>query len=244
MPPAPGHSSRCPPTCRYSRASRSRCPMMPAAAIRRTTTSGSRASTSPSATTPRCTSATRCRISRRSRARTRRSPYDGFDTGYLNKNHNILASLTKVYGSTFTTQTKVTWNRLLGDQPLNGDYQPTLYMNPTDAGQSAGLPHRVSRLPALQPGQRHSIRRSAEACCSSTRIRPGSAASTTSGSAVPTCTSPTIGRSGRTPTRSKPLNTTSAALPSLDNFVLGQIAPVPDRDQSGRLPRWHLCRRR
>jgi outer membrane receptor protein involved in Fe transport len=59
------------------------------------------------------------------------SPYAGFDTGYLNKNHNILASLTRVYGSTFTTQTKVVWNRLLGDQPLNGDYQPTLYMNPT-----------------------------------------------------------------------------------------------------------------
>ena len=35
-----------------------------------------------------------------------RSPYDGFDTGYLNKNHNILGSLTKVYGSTFTTRPK------------------------------------------------------------------------------------------------------------------------------------------
>ena len=91
------------------------------------------------------------------------SPYDGFDTGYLNKNHNILASLTKVYGSTFTTQTKVTWNRLLGDQPLNGDYQPTLYMNPDDAGEPAGIQHRVSRVPALQPRQRHSVRRSAEA---------------------------------------------------------------------------------
>ncbi len=38
----------------------------------------------------------------------------------------------------FTTQTKVTWNRLLGDQPLNGDYQPTLYMNPTTPCQLQG----------------------------------------------------------------------------------------------------------
>ena len=79
--------------------------------------------------TPRCMSVTRCGSG--AEAEQFVQPLRGFDTGYVNKNHNILASLTRVYGSTFTTQTKFTWNRLLGDQPLNGEFQPTLYMNPT-----------------------------------------------------------------------------------------------------------------
>ena len=49
------------------------------------------------------------------------SPYDGFDTNYVNKNHNVLGSLTHVFSPTFTMQSKVVWNRLYGDQPLNGD---------------------------------------------------------------------------------------------------------------------------
>jgi outer membrane receptor protein involved in Fe transport len=59
------------------------------------------------------------------------SPYPGFDTGYVNKNHNVLGSLTHVFSPTVTSQTKIVWNRLYGDQPLNGEPQPTLYMNPT-----------------------------------------------------------------------------------------------------------------
>jgi outer membrane receptor protein involved in Fe transport len=59
------------------------------------------------------------------------SPFAGFDTAYLNHNHNVLGSVTRVWKPNFTTQTKLVWNRLYGDQPLNGDYQPTLYMNPT-----------------------------------------------------------------------------------------------------------------
>jgi outer membrane receptor protein involved in Fe transport len=59
------------------------------------------------------------------------SPYSGFDTGYVNKNHSVLGSVTHVFSPSFTSQTKVVWNRLLSDQPLNGDPQPTLYMNPT-----------------------------------------------------------------------------------------------------------------
>ena len=73
-------------------------------------------------TTARCTSV-RVQDQQAELGTNSASPYAGFDTGYLNKNHNILASFTKVYGSTFTTQTKLTWNRLLGDQPLTGDYQ-------------------------------------------------------------------------------------------------------------------------
>ncbi len=59
------------------------------------------------------------------------SPYSGYDTGYLNKNHNVLGSLTHVFSPSLTSQTKIVWNRLYGDQPLNGDPGPTLYMNPT-----------------------------------------------------------------------------------------------------------------
>ncbi len=46
------------------------------------------------------------------------SPYDGFETGYLNKNHNLLGSFTHVFSPTFTAQSKVVWNRLMEDQPL------------------------------------------------------------------------------------------------------------------------------
>ena len=60
------------------------------------------------------------------------SPYAGYDTNFVNKNHNILGSVTHVFSNNFTTQTKLVWNRLYGDQPLNGDPQPTLYMNPAD----------------------------------------------------------------------------------------------------------------
>src|SRR5439155_24408364 len=59
------------------------------------------------------------------------SPYPGFDTGQLNTNHNLLGSISHVYSSSLTSQTKVVWSRLFNDQPLNGGYQPTLYMNPS-----------------------------------------------------------------------------------------------------------------
>jgi hypothetical protein len=57
------------------------------------------------------------------------SPYAGFDTGAAEENHNFLVSLTNVWSSRFTTQSKVTINRLneaqpLGEQPAG----PTLYM--------------------------------------------------------------------------------------------------------------------
>jgi outer membrane receptor protein involved in Fe transport len=57
------------------------------------------------------------------------SPYQGFNTSFLNKNHNVLGSLTHVFSSTLTSQTKVVWNRLLSDQPLGEQPPaPTLYM--------------------------------------------------------------------------------------------------------------------
>src|SRR5204863_5698249 len=34
------------------------------------------------------------------------SPYPGYDTGYLNHNHNVLGSATHVFSDNFTSQTK------------------------------------------------------------------------------------------------------------------------------------------
>ena len=59
------------------------------------------------------------------------SPYSGFDTGSVNKNHSFLASVTHVFSPRFTSQSKVVWNRFYEDQPLNGAPVPTLYMNST-----------------------------------------------------------------------------------------------------------------
>ena len=64
---------------------------------------GRTASTTAWARTRSCTSATRIRTRRRSRARTPRARIDGFDTGYLNKNHNMLGSFTQVFAPTFTS---------------------------------------------------------------------------------------------------------------------------------------------
>jgi hypothetical protein len=57
------------------------------------------------------------------------SPYKGFDTGSLNDNHNVLLSLTRVWASNFTSQSKIVFNRLKNEQPL-GDQPdtPGLYM--------------------------------------------------------------------------------------------------------------------
>ena len=88
-------SSRCPRDLPVFGRVEKRCRSTPAAATRRTTISGCRASTSAWATTRRCTSAMRMQDQEAEPGTNSLSPYDGFDTGYLNKNHNILASLTQ-----------------------------------------------------------------------------------------------------------------------------------------------------
>jgi outer membrane receptor protein involved in Fe transport len=152
-----------------------------------------------------------------------RSPYDGFDTGYLNKNHNILASLTRVYGSTFTTQTKVTWNRLLGDQPLNGDYQPTLYMNPTTPVSLQGYRIAFPGYLPFNPGNAIPFggpQKLLQLYQDQTWIR-GKHDFRFGGSYVHIADDRTFGAYANAV---EALNATSAALPSLDNFVLGRLA--------------------
>jgi outer membrane receptor protein involved in Fe transport len=73
------------------------------------------------------------------------SPYDGYSAGFLQRNHNVLGSVTHIWSPNFTTQTKVVFNRLLNDQPLGvAPVSPTLYMAATTVnriqGQRIGFP--------------------------------------------------------------------------------------------------------
>jgi outer membrane receptor protein involved in Fe transport len=151
-----------------------------------------------------------------------RSPYGGFDTGYVNKNHNILGSYTRVYGSSFTTQSKVTWNRLYGDQPLNGDYQPTLYMNPTTPVSLQGYDIAFPGYLPYNPGNAIPFggpQKLLQLYQDQTWIR-GKHDFRFGGSYVHIGDDRTFGAYGNAV---EALNTTSAALPALDNFVVGQL---------------------
>jgi len=150
------------------------------------------------------------------------SPYDGYDTGYVNKNHNLLASLTHVFSPTLTSQTKVVYNRLFGDQPLNGDPQPTLYMNPTTPVRLQG--HRIafpgylpwspgSAIPFGGPQNLMQIYQDQTWVRGKHDIRFG-------GSYVRIADDRTFGAYANSV---EALNTTSNALVSLNNLVQGQI---------------------
>lgn len=150
------------------------------------------------------------------------SPYDGYDTGYVNKNHNLLGSVTRVFSPTFTMQSKLVWNRLYGDQPLNGDPQPTLYMNPTTAvrlqGYRIGFPGYLpwspgSAIPFGGPQQLWQLYQDQTWVLGKHEFRFG-------GSYVHILDDRTFGAYANSV---ESLNTTSAAIPSLDNFVLGQL---------------------
>ena len=108
------------------------------------------------------------------------------------------------YGSTFTTQTQgdvePPARRSAAQRRLPAD----ALHEPDDAGVAAGVRHRVPRLSAVESRATRFRSAGRRSCCSSIRIRPGSAASTTSASAVPTCTSRTTARSARMRTRSRP----------------------------------------
>jgi outer membrane receptor protein involved in Fe transport len=148
--------------------------------------------------------------------------YKGFDTNYLNHNHNILGSYTHVYGSTFTTQTKFVYNRLESQQPLNGDPQPTLYMNPTTAPRLQG--YRIAFPGYLPWGPGTAIpfggpQKLAQFYQDQTWLK-GKHDFRFGGSYVHINDDRTFGAYANAV---EALNSTSAAMPSLDNFVLGQL---------------------
>jgi outer membrane receptor protein involved in Fe transport len=148
--------------------------------------------------------------------------YEGYDTGFLNHNHNVLGSLTRVYSPTFTSQTKVVWNRLFGDQPLNGEPQPALYMNPSSVVRLQG--HRITfpgylpwgpgtAIPFGGPQQLLQLYQDQTWIKGKHDFRFG-------GSFVRILDDRTFGAYANAV---QALNRTNAALPSLDNLVLGQI---------------------
>jgi outer membrane receptor protein involved in Fe transport len=150
------------------------------------------------------------------------SPYDGYDTGFINKNHNLLGSLTHVFSPTLTSQTKVSWSRVYGDQPLNGDPGPTLYMNPTTAVRLQGyriaypgyLPWSPgSAIPFGGPQKQLALYQDFNWVRGRHDFRFG-------GYYMHMNDDRTFGAYANSV---QSLNTTSAALPSLDNFVRGQI---------------------
>src|SRR6185295_9036381 len=56
------------------------------------------------------------------------SPYQGFNTGFDQKNQNYLTSVTHSFSSNLVSQTKVVFNRLNSSQPLGEQaVQPTLF---------------------------------------------------------------------------------------------------------------------
>ena len=150
------------------------------------------------------------------------SPYSGYDTGYLNHNHNLLGSLTHVFSPTMTSQTKVVWNRLLSDQPLNGDPQPTLYMNPTTVvrlqGYRVGFPGYLpwnpgSAIPFGGPQSLLQFYQDFNLVKGKHDLRFG-------GSYTHMKDERTFGAYSNAV---ESLNTSSSALPSLDNLVTGNI---------------------
>jgi len=59
------------------------------------------------------------------------SPYLNYNTGVVDKNHNVNASFTQVWKTNLTSQSKIVWNRISDEQPVNGPPEPRLMMNPT-----------------------------------------------------------------------------------------------------------------
>jgi outer membrane receptor protein involved in Fe transport len=150
------------------------------------------------------------------------SPYEGFDTGYINKNHNLLGSVTHVFSPTFTSQSKIVWNRLLSEQPLNGDPVPGLYMNPTTPirlqGYRVALPGYLpfnpgSAIPFGGPQQLWQLYQDQTWIKGRHDFRFG-------GSYVRILDDRTFGAYANAV---QAFNLTGAALPSLDNLVLGQL---------------------
>ncbi len=68
------------------------------------------------------------------------SPYPQYNTGTTERKHNINANVTRVWSNNFTSQSKLVWNKLAEDQPVNGPGEPRLMMNPTGFVAIDGYP--------------------------------------------------------------------------------------------------------
>ncbi len=102
------------------------------------------------------------------------SPYLNYNTGVLEAhNHNINASFTQVWKTNLTSQSKVVWNQVDDEQPVNGAAEPRLMMNPDRlrcASRGIGSPFRATCRGTPATTSRQAARRS---CCSYITTRPG-----------------------------------------------------------------------
>jgi outer membrane receptor protein involved in Fe transport len=57
------------------------------------------------------------------------SPYPKYNTPTQERKHNVNASLTRVWANNLTSQSRLVWNKISEDQPINGAPEPGLYMN-------------------------------------------------------------------------------------------------------------------
>jgi hypothetical protein len=76
------------------------------------------------------------------------SPYEGFDTGQTQANHNLLLSMTHTFTPTIASATRILATRFNNVQPLNGDPVPTLYPNTT---ATVGLGQGTVNFPGYLP---------------------------------------------------------------------------------------------
>ena len=151
------------------------------------------------------------------------SPYSGFDTGEVKKNHSFLGTFTRVFSTSFTSQSKVVFNRLLNEQPLNGSPVPTLFMNTGSAVRLQG--YRIAfpgygpwtpgnAIPFGGPQQFVQLYQDQTLLKGAHDVRFG-------GSYVHLNDNRTFGAYANS---TEFLNTTSNALISLNNLVSGQLA--------------------
>ena len=150
------------------------------------------------------------------------SPYPGFDTNFVDKNHNINGSLMRVWSPNLTSQSKIVWNRILNEQPINGDPGPRLVMNPTGAVRLQGyriafpgyFPFNPNNdIPAGGPQQLLQLYQDQTLLKGNHELRFG-------GSYVHVNDDHTFSAYSNAV---EALNTSNNALVSLDNLVLGQI---------------------
>jgi hypothetical protein len=76
------------------------------------------------------------------------SPYTGFNTGQTTFNQNVLVSLTHAFSPRLGSETKLVFNRLSVQDPLNGTPTPTLYFFP---GTGAQIGNDQIALPGYLP---------------------------------------------------------------------------------------------
>ena len=151
------------------------------------------------------------------------SPYPQYNTGTSERKHNINGSLTNVWANSFTSQSRLVWNKLSEDQPINGVAEPRLVMNPNTAIPLLNYPIALPGyfpfnpgvdIPAGGPQQLFQLYQDQTWLKGNHDVRFG-------GSYVRVMDDHTFAAYSN---GLESLSTSSNALLSMDNLVLGQIA--------------------